>query len=177
MANTQTWPKIAVLALLGASAGAHLGWSAIAEIHPARFAAKVPPSLPNADPELHRPGEPPSASLTFSEDRCVGCRTYPEEYHPIQDAAVEGDTQSSPPSNSEDASTRLASSLAGAIVEIARRQTASDRGDHHHAPPVAGTHTNPTAGTNDKTIDEQAPEVNPIYHVRSGKTQPHQDIS
>jgi len=162
MANKQTWPKIAVLALLGASAGAHLGWSAIAEIHPVHFAAESRPSLFSAGPELQSPGERPSASLTSGEDRCVGCWTYPEEYRPVQDAAVEGDTRNSPQGNSEEASTRLASSLAETLVELARRQTAPEGGGHHTGPPAAGMDTHPTAATDGETTQEQAPEVNPI---------------
>jgi hypothetical protein len=157
---------IALLALVGASAGAGLGWSAIGEIDPMRFAAKAPTRSAQPNPRLHRPVNPARASLSLGHDGhrtgCVGCRTYPEEYHPVQDAAVEGENQSGPPSNSNEALTRLASSLAEAVVGLARRRTASEGGGPHHGPPVVGTNTNPTAATNDKATDEQAPEVNPI---------------
>ena len=158
--------RIAALALLGASAGAHLGWSAVAEMSPSRVAGKAPASSASPSDTPQRPATPASASLTSGEDRyggeCVGCRTYPEEYQPLHDPAVEAGDQSGRQSISDEASMRVASSLAETLVELARRRSASEGGDHPRGAPVAATHTDPAAAADDETSEERAPEVNPI---------------
>jgi hypothetical protein len=97
MAHPLTLPMTAVLALVGAGLGIHLGHSAIAEINPAYY---------NHDDERASkfyadlaPGKHDWAAVQVSELRaaetgeqllygCVGCTTYPEEYHPIHEASL-----------------------------------------------------------------------------------------
>lgn len=95
MAHPITLPTMGVLALLGAVGGVHLGRSAIAEINPVHFKWKEKGSSFYADLTPNRSFD--SQPRTITEEAapalgsgCVGCTTYPEEYFPIHDPAVDG---------------------------------------------------------------------------------------
>ncbi|MDP9413688.1 MAG: hypothetical protein M3Q08_06255 [Pseudomonadota bacterium] len=94
MARSLALPTLGVLALAGGGLGVHLGRASIAEINPAYFSS--PPTRFHADLSPYRtngsgalPGNGGAGSLALGAE-CVGCRTYPEEYHPIHDPAVDG---------------------------------------------------------------------------------------
>lgn len=88
MANPLMLPTAALLSLVGAALGVHLGNSAIDEIKPAYFETEEPRSRFYAD--LTPQGYQDWATVQKAEYRsvergtdlgsgCVGCRTYPEE--------------------------------------------------------------------------------------------------
>ncbi len=93
MAHAMTIPIVGALTLVGVGAGIHLGNAAIGEINPmyfsepeTRFHADLSPYRPSDSPRrivLAKAGDPALGT------GCVGCRTYPEEYYPTQDPAVE----------------------------------------------------------------------------------------
>lgn len=96
MARALKLLPVAALALLGAGAGVHLGWSAIGEINPVHFASSDGGGRFHADLAPNRSFDSPPSLLTPEQadslafgSSCVGCRTYPEEYHPAPDPAVE----------------------------------------------------------------------------------------
>jgi hypothetical protein len=100
MPATTTLPIMAGLAILGAAAGVNLGRSAVSEINPAYFN--------DADDSFHADlvpyRSPDWAQVQASEYRaaqqpvlvgdlgggCIGCRTYPVEYVPRHEPAVDG---------------------------------------------------------------------------------------
>src|SRR5687768_17027176 len=96
MANPFTISTVTALALTGAGLGLYLGKSAIAEINPAyfggaysesRFHADLVPNRPNFDAQQARLQD---ASLVSGYGTgCVGCLTYPEEYFPNPEPAIE----------------------------------------------------------------------------------------
>jgi hypothetical protein len=106
MPATTTLPIMAGLAILGAAAGVNIGRSAVAEINPAYFN--------EADDSFHADlvpyRSPDWAQVQASEYRsaqqpvlvgdlgggCVGCRTYPVEYVPRHEPAVDGYAASAP---------------------------------------------------------------------------------
>lgn len=108
MAHPITLPTLGILALLGTGAGVHLGRSAIAEINPAYFdwsersssfyADLTPQGSSHSAPQALSAGDEQS----YSRVNCIGCNTYPEEYRPLHDPAVDGfesiDAESSDPS-------------------------------------------------------------------------------
>lgn len=88
MPHPPVMPALAVVALLGVTAGIQLGRAAVEEI-PARYSA--PPEgtrsfaalSPNRSPEITEPTS--AASSTYD-----GYGVYPEEYRPVHDPAVDG---------------------------------------------------------------------------------------
>jgi len=94
MANLATLPTLTMLALAGIGSGLYLGKSAIGEINPAHFASPYAGSRFHADLVPNRSNGAP-ASLqqaglaTDYGSGCLGCRTYPEEYFPRHDPAVD----------------------------------------------------------------------------------------
>ncbi len=93
MKRSLTLPTITVLVLAGTGLGIHLGEASIAEINPAyfserpsRFHADLSPYQSQGDDGLRAAG---GASMNSLGSECVGCRTYPEEYHPVHDPAVD----------------------------------------------------------------------------------------
>jgi hypothetical protein len=94
MAYSMTVPTIGVLALGGAALGMHLGEISVAEINPIYF--QEPPTRFHADLAAYQ--SPTSGGYDARMDAtapielgtgCVGCRTYPEEYYPVHDPAVD----------------------------------------------------------------------------------------
>jgi hypothetical protein len=90
-------PTAALLSLIGAGVGVHLGNAAISEINPAYLSAEEPRSRFYADLTANRPRD--WAAVQVSELQaaesgrslgtgCVGCRTYPEEYYPVHEASL-----------------------------------------------------------------------------------------
>ncbi len=94
MSRSLTLPTVAILVLAGTGLGVHLGKASIAEINPAYFSE--PPTRFHADlSPYQRHGytglsAPTGTSMVALGEDCVGCRTYPEEYYPIHDPAVDG---------------------------------------------------------------------------------------
>ncbi len=93
MSRSLTLPTMGVLVLAGAGLGVHLGNASVAEINPAyfserpsRFHADLSPYQSQEQTGLHKSSG--TAMVAFGSE-CVGCRTYPEEYHPIHDPAVD----------------------------------------------------------------------------------------
>jgi hypothetical protein len=89
-----TLPLIGALALAGVGAGVQLGHAALSEINPVYFSD--PPTRFHSDLVANPPStSPPQLVAASAEDPnalgagCVGCRTYPEEYYPVHDAAIE----------------------------------------------------------------------------------------
>lgn len=88
MSHPPVLPALALVTLLGVTAGVQLGRAAVEEI-PARYFA--PPEgtrsfaslSPNRSPEITEPTW--SASSTYD-----GYGAYPEEYRPVRDPAVDG---------------------------------------------------------------------------------------
>jgi hypothetical protein len=96
MAHPLTLPAAGLLALAGIGAGVQLGYSAISEIDPSYF--RQPPTRFHADLAANRPIDSSApALLEQAKDgalgtACIGCRTFPEEYVPIHEASVDGDS-------------------------------------------------------------------------------------
>ncbi len=94
MSRSLKLPTMAILVLAGTGLGVHLGKASIAEINPAYFSE--PPTRFYADlSPYQRHGytglrPPTGTSMVALGEDCVGCRTYPEEYYPIHDPAVDG---------------------------------------------------------------------------------------
>ena len=98
MANPLILPAAAMLALIGAGVGVHLGNAAIAEINPAyydveqpraRFYADMTPNLGGRNwEEVHRAELRATRAGLPTQSTCVGCRTYPEEYYPVHEASL-----------------------------------------------------------------------------------------
>lgn len=99
MAHPLTIPTLAVLAVAGSATGVYLGKAAVSEINPvyyserpATFHGDLVPYRPQAASEVavYRAGQLTPAEMAQALGTgCVGCRTYPEEYVPQQDPAVE----------------------------------------------------------------------------------------
>jgi hypothetical protein len=103
MAHPLTLPTVAMLALAGTGLGVYLGRAAVDEINPLYF------SLPEAtrsyaaltpnrgdDFDALRPREVAATEYGAALGRgCVGCRTYPEEYFPRRDPAVDAQLERS----------------------------------------------------------------------------------
>jgi hypothetical protein len=104
MPVSTTLPIMAGLSIVGAALGITLGHSAIAEINPAYFS--------EAEDEFHA-DLAPYRSPDWSQGQqsevaqqpvvvgdlgtgCVGCRTYPVEYVPRHDPAVDGYVETAP---------------------------------------------------------------------------------
>lgn len=96
MPNPMTLPLLMVLTVAGSGLGVYLGKSAIGEIDPVHYSSPQPGSRFHADLVPNRP-EWDSAStaglhnaaLSRLGGGCVGCATYPEEYRPVRDEAIE----------------------------------------------------------------------------------------
>ena len=97
MRNQLILPTAAVLSLLGAALGVHLGNASIAEINPAHYASDETAARFHAD--LSPQGYRDWATVQASEYRaveqgadlgagCVGCRTYPEEVALVHQASL-----------------------------------------------------------------------------------------
>ena len=126
MAHSMTLPTIGVLALGGAALGMHLGNISIDEINPVYF--QEPPTRFHADLAAYQ--SPSSAGYDLradaapTEPSCVGCRTYPEEYYPVHDAAVDSIGEERP---QQRAPVVLASAETGEAAAPAERDPALDR--------------------------------------------------
>lgn len=99
MPVSTTLPVMAGLSILGAALGITLGNSAVADINPAYFneaeddfhADLVPYQSPNGA-QVHQAGYRAAqrpAIVGELGSGCVGCRTYPVEYVPQHDPAVD----------------------------------------------------------------------------------------
>jgi hypothetical protein len=96
MAFARDLPILGAIALIGAGAGLHLGWSAIGEINPLYFSKAQAASsfhgdlVPGRsyDPGPQLPGMEQADALALGSG-CIGCRTYPVDYRPIPDPAIE----------------------------------------------------------------------------------------
>jgi hypothetical protein len=94
-----TVPTLAVLAVAGSVSGIYLGKAAVSEINPIYYSERpdtfhgdLVPYRPQAASEVavYRAGQLTPAELDQALGTgCIGCRTYPEEYRPQQDPAVE----------------------------------------------------------------------------------------
>jgi hypothetical protein len=97
MGHPLTLPAVTALALAGAGLGVYLGKSAVAQIDPVYFSSPAPGSRFHADLVPARPDwdswpAQPAQDAFAAEGLgtgCVGCRTYPEEYFPAHDSAVD----------------------------------------------------------------------------------------
>jgi hypothetical protein len=96
LAHPLTLPTLGVMVLAGAGAGFHLGWSAVAEINPLYFSKVEAPSRFYGDLAPNRnDGSSAGAPIAEQADRlalgsgCIGCRTYPVDYRPVPDPAIE----------------------------------------------------------------------------------------
>ncbi len=99
MAHLLTTATLGVLAVAGSATGVFLGRAAVSEINPVYFSeradtfhADLVPFRPQAASEtaVYDAGRLTPAELAQGLGTgCVGCRTYPEEYRPVQDPAVE----------------------------------------------------------------------------------------
>ena len=96
MAHPMTLPTIAVLSLLGAGLGIHLGNASIAEISPqyfdgakagSKFYSDMAPNAPRNWASVQAT-EYKAAQTGETFHGCVGCRTYPEEYFPVHEASL-----------------------------------------------------------------------------------------
>lgn len=98
MPSTVTLSSMTGLIIAGAGLGLYMGKSAISEINPAYFDSSVTASRFHANLVANAPsidGAPLSLqAATGLGSGCVNCRTYPEEYIPVPDPAVEGYTGS-----------------------------------------------------------------------------------
>ena len=89
MAHSMMLPAVGAMLLAGVGAGVQLGHSAIAEINPIYF--QDPPTRFHADLSPYRLSHSPPRPMAAESDPlaygtgCIGCRTYPEEYYPVQD--------------------------------------------------------------------------------------------
>ena len=96
MAHPLTLPTIAVLSLVGAGIGIHLGNASVAEINPlyfskpdrgSKFYADLTPNAPRNWSAVQA-AELSAAQAGETLHGCVGCRTYPEEYFPVHEASL-----------------------------------------------------------------------------------------
>ena len=99
MAHLLTTATLGVLAIAGSATGVFLGRAAVSEINPIYFSERAdtfhgdlvayrPQVAGEAD--IYRAGQLSPAEMAQALGTgCVGCRTYPEEYRPRQDPAVE----------------------------------------------------------------------------------------
>lgn len=120
MANPATLAILGGLSIGGAALGVYLGQSAVGEIDPAYFGT-ADASTFHADLVPYRAADASLTSLAAVQGEvpirsCRGCRSYPEEYRPVPDPAIEraGAASSAPP---VDAGTEAA--LAGQLEEAA----------------------------------------------------------
>jgi hypothetical protein len=90
MAVSTTLPILAGLSLLGSALGVHLGRSAVAEIAPVSAEPKTAFHSDLVPNRSRRGAQPLAAPSEVAITSCVGCRTYPEEYRPVHDPAVDG---------------------------------------------------------------------------------------
>lgn len=96
MAYPFSLSSLAALALVGTGAGLFLGKSAISEINPAYFGSHYSETRFHSDlvpggANFDRAPKLTDATLEYGlGSGCVGCQTYPEEYFPVHDPAVDG---------------------------------------------------------------------------------------
>lgn len=98
VAHPMTVQTVMALAVAGSALGLYLGKSAIGEINPAYFSTPLPGSRFHADmvpnqPDRNRGWGADIEQASFQPApvySCIGCRTYPEEYVPVPDPAIEG---------------------------------------------------------------------------------------
>jgi hypothetical protein len=126
MAHSLTLPTIGVLAIGGAALGMHLGNISIAEINPIYF--QEAPTRFHADLAAYQsPGSTGYNLRTAAapaDMSCVGCRTYPEEYFPRRDSAIDEMLEERPVQR---APVVLASAEAAEPAAPAERDPALDR--------------------------------------------------
>jgi hypothetical protein len=159
MAYSLTLPTIGVLALGGAALGMHLGDISVAEINPIYF--QEPPTRFHADLAAYR--STPTAGYDAQTDAaapvevgtsCVGCRTYPEEYNPVHDPAVDAIAEDRA---AQPALVVLASAGAGEAAAPAERDPALDRLQRYAQ--FAVTAEEPKAPASDEASAVQGDEI------------------
>jgi hypothetical protein len=95
MARAVDLSILGALTLIGAGTGLHLGWSAIAEINPVHFSSAEGASAFHGDLVPNRSWDsapsmgPERADALALGSGCIGCRTYPVDYRPVPDPAIE----------------------------------------------------------------------------------------
>jgi hypothetical protein len=129
MAHPLTFPALGFLALAGVGLGLHLGNASVSEINPLYF--QEPPTRFHSDLAAYQ--SPASTGYSARADAasrlelgtgCIGCRTYPEEYFPRRDPAVESAYESGP---SEQAPVQLAVAESEPDPDLMKRQADLDR--------------------------------------------------
>jgi hypothetical protein len=141
MARAVDLSILGALALVGAGTGLHLGWSAIAEINPAHFSSGEGASTFHGDLVPNRSwdsapslGAEQAGTLALGSG-CIGCRTYPVDYRPVPDPAIEQiDARPEEPSGSAPA--QLATYEQEAPEEAARRKADLERVELYSRTPV-----------------------------------------
>jgi hypothetical protein len=142
MARAVDLSVLGALALVGAGVGVHLGWTAIAEINPVHFSSAQSGSTFHGDLVPNRswdsgsavPGPEQADSFALGSG-CIGCRTYPEEYRPIPDPAIEG-IHARPEEPSASAPIQLAAYQQEAPEEEARRKADLERVELYSRAPI-----------------------------------------
>jgi hypothetical protein len=143
MARAVDLSILGALALIGAGAGLHLGWSAIAEINPVHFSSAESGSAFHGDLVPNRswdsgpsiPGPEQADALALGSG-CIGCRTFPEEDRPVPDPAIEQVyAQREEPSAS--APVQLAAYQEEAPEEAARREADLERVELYSRAPIS----------------------------------------
>lgn len=140
MAHQLTWPRLGILALLGTGAGLHLGYAAIAEINPVYFASSQPRSSFHSDLVPHQATD--SAPFALAADdaalgaACIGCTTYPEEYYPLHEPAVDGGYDSDVAIDEVAEGIQLTAYAIETLAEAARRKADIERVERYSRAPV-----------------------------------------
>jgi hypothetical protein len=141
MARAVDLSILGTLALVGAGTGLHLGRSAIAEINPVHFSSAEGASTFHGDLVPNRswdsapsiPSEQADALALGSG--CIGCRTYPVDYRPVPDPAIEQIfARSEEPSGS--VPVQLAVYQEEAAEEAARRKADLERVELYSRAPI-----------------------------------------
>lgn len=139
MGSPVTLSTMTALAIAGAGFGVYLGKSAIAEINPSYFAAPSSASVFHSD-LIADPSDVASAPVVSARaddfsglgTGCGGCRTYPEEYIPVRDAAV--DSFDAPTSYAPGPDRLIEDVDAEIAAAIARREAAASVERYAHSP-------------------------------------------
>ncbi len=161
MAHPLTLPTIGVLTLVGAGLGIQLGKSAIAEINPHYFSERPTRFHADLSPNRSRTADLYTARQDMADagllgSGCFGCRTFPEEYYPSHDPAVDSPQSSDFESQAE---VRLASSEEQPFEQVASRQAALDRVQRYAGFAVSSDEATAPASSADEASAVQGDEV------------------